>query len=739
MRIPKRTNARARSVRHIRTAARQVLAIACLVLLTAPASAFTLTIHLRDAADGTPTAARVAIIGPNGQVFLGPDPQLRTHETPGTGPFVHAEDSLLVDLPDAVYNVLALRGTTSRPAVEWIDLSGDRDLVVEIEDWIDPRLDGWYSADTHTHLVHDTVPTYPDIDLEHAGLMARAEGLDLLYLLENDTDNPGGIVTPAQPGTTLVYGEEYRNSFWGHAVLLGLDELVTFDGAGCCGDLGRAWPTLTWTFTEEDIDLSILAHPHTTDTPNEPFSMWPGSGFARERAALALGDLVEGFAVASGSNNGNQWAIDEYLDALRVGARWSAVGETDCAMDRYRIPPPGQPRTFAQVGTGFEPGDPALVAAFEQALTQQRSFATTGPVIRDLRVDGATMGQELQLGAPGLVRVSLDVTAASPLQSVVVHGATGVHRIFNPAAGVLEFTMEFDLQVDHDDFVAVEVQAAPTLWPHQHEPPRAMSSPVWIQAGTPWPTDPALLRRQVDDLQAFWHLAIGLRGFESPADSIAARQDILGAAAQYESMFDDAPGDFELICPAPLEQIDAGTVTLCWTRSASYDGEPTNYHVEVASDASFADLVLTTDVSDTFVVLQTLLAPQSYSWRVSASEPGETPVLAGNAPRGFWYSGGVVSAPAHESGSLFMTRPVPSGNGMQVRMNLPRAGHLNIRWVDARGRQVAANSFGQRAPGVHELYLPARDRNGKALAHGVYWLVASVGQLRAVERVVWMR
>lgn len=699
-----------------------------------------LTLRLRDAEDGSAAAARVAIRDAEGFLFAAPDPVLRTHETPGTRSFIHMEDERSFDLPEGAYTVFAVRGITGAPVVESVLLEGDLEVTLYVGDWVDPRSSGWYGADPHTHLEHGQGQVYPAADLAHAALVARAEGLDLLYLLENDATSPGGAVAPAWPGTTLVWGEEFRNGFWGHVAILGLGSLLTWEGgAGCCGDDDAAWPTLTEALASAPGAVRILAHPHSTDTPGASFLGWPGAGFARERAALALGDHVEGFAVASGSNTGNLWALPAYLDGLRVGARWAAVGETDAALDRFYLDPPGQPRTFAKLDGSFAPGDPLLVGAWEQALRERRTFASTGPVIHEFAAGGATTGEEVVLAGPATVTVSFTVEAATALARVTLHGATGVHEEFLPPAGAKSFSSSVDLPLAHDDFVLLEVEATPTAWPHAHEAPRAVSSPIWVRAGLPWPVAAELPRAAIVELGEFWALGLADRGFDSAADSSAARTDILGAAAVHESMVDDLPGPFDLLSPIPFESVASLPLTLSWSRSASHDLEPKSYRVEVATDASFASPILEVVVADTFTTVDGPLAPAVYSWRVTALEPENEEVAALGGAREFWFTGGVVGAPAYPPTRAFFSGPRRAGGGYRFTLNLQDHQRVHARWIDVRGREAGRREFGTLPAGEHHLHFDAGDGRGSVLPRGVYWLVVEAGDRRAAARIVWTR
>jgi hypothetical protein len=700
-----------------------------------------LTLKLVDGLTGLPTEARVRVYKPDGWAFGTMDPALLTHTSSQTGEYVHGSDSVVVEGPEGLWGFWVSRGLTSVPVRGSLSLDGSATRVISIHDWIDPRADGWYGADTHVHLFHDEGLYYDAIPHDRAAESARGEGLDLMYLLENDTDHPGGAVLPGQPGVTLVWGEEYRNSFWGHTVWLGLDELVWYPmyGAGCCGEFFPAWPTLARTFDEFDHGLRILAHPRSTDEPLAPFARWPGSGYARERAALALGDQLHGFAVASASNLDHAWAFEEYLAALKSGARWAAVGEGDRPLDRYNTSPPGSPRTYAWIGAGWTPGDPAMATAWEGAVRDRRCYATTGPIVREFDVGAVPMGGEYIAAAPGSVDVSLSVAAFRPLARIRLHGATGTHRDFIPGPGRTSLDTTLTVQIDHDDFVLLDVEASGDDWSGLVFPPRAVSSPVWVRTGIPWPQDPLHLRQESDALEAFFEQAASLRGFDSLADSIEAWSDIGGAAAVYEAMFDDPPAAFDLVRPDDGAQIVASSVELEWTASVSHDAEAVTYQLLVAEDPGFVDVLVDLVTASTSFALTDVTEPVSLHWKVEALENGDPVTLASNAPRSLFITGGVVGAPPASGPPLEIVATGADAAGVRLSVRLRDRSDVVVRWVDVRGRVVGRENLGLLPGGVRQLTLGARDRNGEVLARGVYWLVAEAGPHRDVVKVTWLR
>jgi hypothetical protein len=351
------------------------------------------------------------------------------------------------------------------------------------------------------------------------------------------------------------------------------------------------------------------------------------------------------------------------------------------------------------------------------------------------------MGDILSLGAPGDITVRLQLESYARLTRVALYGATGTHHEFSPPTwtSVLDTTLIVPLA--HDDFVVLDVEAAPEDWPGLQFAPRAISSPVWIDTATPWPLDATLVRDKVNELAAFWQQALRDRGFATSTDSAAAWEHIGGAAVAYEALVDDPPAAFELVAPSPDEGFSAPPVILRWSSSLSYDGEPLSYHLQVGRDPGFVDLVLDEVLGDTLRVLTDLEGPASYHWQVEALEPEDPPVLAGGAPRSFLLTGGVVDAPAAATGTdpLVLARLGTHSGGLRLRLSLRWAMPVQLRWFDARGREIGSQDLGEVDAGTHTLELPARDQRGVPLARGVYWLSAQSGPHRDVTRVLWTR
>lgn len=719
---------------------RHATALLCLAwaLLPAPAEAARLVLRLRDAGTGLPTAARVVVRGPSEDLLVVPDTSLRTHSSNVVGNYAHAEDSLVIDVPVGFVQVEAVRGLTGIPVAQQLLVDEDLEVVLLLSDWADPAAMGWFGGDPHVHSNHEGGAEYSPATVTDAARAARAEGLHVMALLDNDLAQPGGPVLPPEPGTTLIWGEEYRTGFWGHVVLLGLSNLVLTEGQpGCCGWPGRGWPTLTETLDDPSIPVALLAHPHTTDRLSNSFT-WPGAGLAREMRALALGDLLAGVA-AVGATNNPPWSTRDYLDALRAGARWAAIGEGDRPLDRYGVGPVGSPRTFARVDPppvgSWQPGDPDLGDAWISAVAAQRTFATTGPLLHTVTVDGTGMGDTLLLGAPGSVSLRVAFDSYGMIDSLRVYGATGRHLSWGWPTGRAQLDTTVTLNLSHADFVAVEIEGSGDDWPQLEHPPRALSSPVWIDAATAWPLDAGMARRGADVLREVWELSLSERGYDSAADSAAAAADILGAADAYEAMVDDPPPAFVLTGPDEGIQLSTLQFVLEWEAVVSYDGEPVQYRVTIARDPAFTDVVLQTIVGEPSLVVSSLAPDQRYLWQVEALEPGDPPTVATNAPRSFRIEANAVSVPILLP-ARFALRAMQLGGAIRIELTLPERAQPRVEVMDLRGRRVRTLELPTLPQGVHTVAWDGRDQRGRSVGRGVYWLRGQTSRHEASAKFV---
>src|SRR5262249_29879686 len=206
---------------------------------------------------------------------------------------------------------------------EWASLTGtvrvssDTTISVRLNRFLDMRARGFYSSDLHVHSRHD--PIEFAVSPANALRIARAEDLGILHLLDEEYRFTG-VADPTSDANTIVYHSyEHRNMTYGHVVLPGLRTAVQ---CGCCSSPLEGWPMLrdlSLQVSAPGQALFVLAHPWTTDDPDQD-QAWPGTGFGREFPLLAAFGRLDGFEVASYSNVPNdRWG--DWYDALSSALR----------------------------------------------------------------------------------------------------------------------------------------------------------------------------------------------------------------------------------------------------------------------------------------------------------------------------------------------------------------------------------------------------------------------------------
>ncbi len=79
------------------------------------------------------------------------------------------------------------------------------------------------------------------------------------------------------------------------------------------------------------------------------------------------------------------------------------------------------------------------------------------------------------------------------------------------------------------------------------------------------------------------------------------------------------------------------------------------------------------------------------------------------------------------------------GQNVRLSLNLPRSSDLSVTVFNARGQAVRTLLDGERAAGAHVLSWDGRDKTGRGVASGVYFVRARAGDLSTVSRILMVR
>ena len=85
-------------------------------------------------------------------------------------------------------------------------------------------------------------------------------------------------------------------------------------------------------------------------------------------------------------------------------------------------------------------------------------------------------------------------------------------------------------------------------------------------------------------------------------------------------------------------------------------------------------------------------------------------------------------------------RPNPFGVSTAFSYTLPRQGDVRLSIHDVSGREVTVMEEGSRSAGIHTVTWYGRDRSGRAVPSGVYFLRAILpGGSRETKKIVLLR
>ena len=661
-----------------------LIAVVALALFSHAASAYRLSLAIRDP-QGNPLQARVRIVDQSNH--LHPD-SLDAQRLCflGAGGYFYADSATWVDVPAGVTRVTVGRGFEWKPFNRTISVQRDTLLQVVLDRMVDLGALGWYGGDLHAHTQHAPLDyTIPPLT---ARMMARAEGLSVLHLLDQETNFSGYPDPVSDSQTILYYSFEYRNQAYGHVPLPGLTQIIP---RSCCFYPGAAWPMIV--DLRADIvplkgPMIVLGHPHTTDDYYLD-GTWPGAGLGRELPVLAAFGMLDAMDVASYSNVPNgDWS--EWYDVLSSGIPCPASAGTDVIMTGFSSNPAGGWRVYTDLGAG----QPLDYGAWVDALKAGRTFVTNYPLVSEFTVDGHGPGE------------TIEATGDSLVADVHIHAfcAVGLRKVSVLAEGVEVWSTSFDGQLpaptETDQIAQLRIPTPSWLVAKvdglSGNPHAAVGTPLAITSAVRTLRDGQPIRRtaasgrmldSLDRLATF----VDIRGnwdYTWERDSVMVR--IARARAFYNRAFVIAPNPFALISPADGDTAAAGDLTLRWQAAGDPEvGDRISYTVRISADSSMSH-PLNYKTSQTSLTGMLLVPNRWYWWSVDAVDRG------GNATRSTptvskCFVSNATSDVAGAQPQLLPPRGIPNPSTGRVRFEgLTEP----VAIVDITGRRVAGTGDG---------------------------------------------
>ncbi|MBX3177678.1 MAG: CehA/McbA family metallohydrolase [Candidatus Hydrogenedentes bacterium] len=413
----------------------------------------TLRLRVVDAATGDPTFCRVNVIGPDGHYYE-PDAHLlrpwslhRLGNRKEKGPFryygwfFYCDGDESIRVPAGTATIEVWKGLEYRPVRESITLeaSAARDVTVSIARTLDMAAEGWFSGDPHIHLNRRNAA-----EEERALDLVAAEDIRYGFLLGmNDARTFNGVPADQEWPQLRGMGEssevwrgahgvssgyEYRNSTFGHILLLMADDLV-FKHQVLRVD---EWPTFAEVAKEARRLHGVAFHAH--------------GGYEKEIYADYIPGATDGvellqFAVYRGIG------LEGWRHILNAGFRFPAIGASDFPYCRAL----GDCRTYVRLG------EDKSMRAWIDAAVAGHSFFTTGPML-ELTVNGAGPGETLTVDS-SVAEVAVSVRARSevaPIREIqiIANGAIVERFAASPDRLPQDLTRQVSVPINGSTWIA---------------------------------------------------------------------------------------------------------------------------------------------------------------------------------------------------------------------------------------------------------------------------------------------
>jgi TolB protein len=351
---------------------------------------------------------------PPGLIFRGTDK--RTKQRVSREPH-HPED---ISVPLGVVKLQVMSGFAFQTVTRTVKTGSGPLINIDVQltpiDWRSSQDPQWVSGDLHTHMNYGgEYRNVPD------NLMAQAdaEGLtivnDLIVNKEQrfpDIAYDGeGLDQDSELRVSVLHGQEFHTSYWGHRGLLGIKEHILLPGYAGYPNTAAA------SLYPMDADVYDMAHAqgalvgavHPFDEIPDPFAV-PAQRITDELPIdVALGklDYMEILGFSDHRSTATVW-----YRLLNLGFRIPGGAGTDAMANFASLRGPvGMNRVYVRMDGDAPSG--LDVHKWLDALERGRTFATNGPLL-EFSLGEQQIGDELTFDAP-----QKTVTITARLRSIV--------------------------------------------------------------------------------------------------------------------------------------------------------------------------------------------------------------------------------------------------------------------------------------------------------------------------------
>jgi hypothetical protein len=369
-----------------------------------------------------------------------------------------------------------------------VPVDGESSVTAALRRWSHMAADGWYSGDVHVHLHYggeyllspqDASLAQRAEDVHFMNMMVANQGSFFIHDEEHFEGKPHAL---SGAHHILQWGEEYRNDFYGHMCMYGIEKLVPpiYSGfrmsdriddmpanavaARLCHDAGGALSYAHPLFDSLELDR-VFTRSRTVEAKELPID-----------AALGVIDAVDIMSYPSRNMESSRL----WYRLLNCGLKLAATAGTDtfmndCDNGTFSNPPAGV-RVFARVEGAF------TTAAWCDAVRAGRTFVTNAPMIT-LDVAGRGPGDEITVTPGDKLRFEAEAGSHVPFErlEIIVNG--DVVASADASGGGHEAAISHELTAGESCWIAARV----TGGVHEHVLDRdgvfAHTSPIYVRIG----------------------------------------------------------------------------------------------------------------------------------------------------------------------------------------------------------------------------------------------------------------
>ena len=357
-----------------------------------PAAGGRLHLTVKDAKTGQPVAARVGLYDVTGRTPLPSDSAAFVHRFADEARLhwlnrrtfwasenrqaFYVSGDYQASVPAGLYDLVVTRGPEYRLVQQKVEVKPDApaDVTVALERYADLPAGGWYSADSHIHLMRDqaadtNIWTQLSAEDVHLGNLLEMGNIEGTYYKQPAWDRAGWFM---RDGYAMVPGQEDpRTGMRGHTIHWNLKQHVHFEK--------EAFFQYDRVFERTRSQGALTGYAHLGELFNG-------------RRGLAL-DVPFGLVDFIEVLQGGRLNTEIWYSFLNLGYKVLPVAGADYPYFGPTLP--GVERTYARVDGAFTP------QSWYDGFRRGHAYVTNGPLLQ-FTINGRTMGEEVRVkrGAP---------------------------------------------------------------------------------------------------------------------------------------------------------------------------------------------------------------------------------------------------------------------------------------------------------------------------------------------------